>query len=205
MILSFQTVGPFSNQLHAVPDGCSAEELGASLASKGAQLLLDTLKTLPERIAAKREQGRDGATFAPKISAAMSWVVWEEQTCEQIARLHRAIGSRIPLRTLWMGRTVKLLEFAGRRPLSGQTQNAVPGSVHFQKESGALAVRCMDGWVLFKAVLLKKRLTATDFYNGYLHQTLKKDTPHGAAEGRFISSRGGGADGARRRNESTPI
>lgn len=27
-----------------------------------------------------------------------------------------------------------------------------------------------DGWVGFKAVLLKKRLTAADFYNGYLHQ-----------------------------------
>lgn len=27
-----------------------------------------------------------------------------------------------------------------------------------------------DGWVGFNAVLLKKRLTAADFYNGYLHQ-----------------------------------
>lgn len=35
-----------------------------------------------------------------------------------------------------------------------------------------------DGWVGFKAVLLKKRLTAADFYNGYLHQT---------AEGLFVS------------------
>lgn len=30
-----------------------------------------------------------------------------------------------------------------------------------------------DGWVGFKAVLFKKRLTAADFYNGYLHQTGK--------------------------------
>lgn len=37
-----------------------------------------------------------------------------------------------------------------------------------------------DGWVGFKAVLLKKRLTAADFYNGYLHQT---------AEGLFVSKR----------------
>lgn len=35
-----------------------------------------------------------------------------------------------------------------------------------------------DGWVGFKAVLLKKRLTAADFYNGYLHQT---------GEGLFVS------------------
>lgn len=59
-----------------------------------------------------------------------------------------------------------------------------------------------DGWVLFKAVVLKKRLTATDFYNGYLHQSLKKDTPLEAGEGRFIS-RSGGAGGAWRRKKST--
>lgn len=37
-----------------------------------------------------------------------------------------------------------------------------------------------DGWVGFKAVLLKKRLTAADFYNGYLHQM---------GEGLFVSRR----------------
>lgn len=25
----------------------------------------------------------------------MSWMVWEEQTCDQIDRLYRAIGSRV--------------------------------------------------------------------------------------------------------------
>ena len=37
-----------------------------------------------------------------------------------------------------------------------------------------------DGWVGFKMVLLKKRLTAADFYNGYLHQ---------AAERLFVSKK----------------
>lgn len=75
----------------------------------------------------------------------MSWVVWEEQTCDQIDRLYRAIGSRvmmtfrgffamgncvtyyftdpdlcyqIPLRTIWMGRTLKLLDFVGKCHIS---------------------------------------------------------------------------------------
>lgn len=77
----------------------------------------------------------------------MSWMVWEEQTCEQIDRLYRAIGSRvikipkveliqcwtpvgillmihlfpphqIPLKTTWMGKTLKLLDFVGKCHIS---------------------------------------------------------------------------------------
>ncbi|XP_044045069.1 methionyl-tRNA formyltransferase, mitochondrial isoform X2 [Siniperca chuatsi] len=178
-------VGPILNQeLHQVPEKCTADELGAVLATKGAHLLIDTLMTLSDRMAHKREQRQTGATFAPKISMSMSWMVWEEQTCDQIDRLYRAIGSRIPLRTTWMGRTIKLLDFAGKCHISlrNQRRKPVPGSVSYQKESNTLAVCCKDGWVGFKAVLLKKRLTAADFYNGYLHQT---------AEGLFVSRKGG--------------
>ncbi|XP_070688510.1 methionyl-tRNA formyltransferase, mitochondrial [Pempheris klunzingeri] len=167
-------VGPILNQeLHQVPKKCTAEELGATLATEGAHLLIDTLKTLPERLAHKREQGQAGATFAPKISTSMSWMVWEEQTCDQIDRLYRAIGPWIPLRTIWMDRTIKLLDFVGKChvTLSDQRRRPVPGSVSYQKQSNTLAVCCKDGWVGFKAVVLKKRLTAADFYNGYLHQT----------------------------------
>lgn len=32
---------------------------------------------------------------APKIDSLMSWMVWEEQTCDQIDRLYRAIGSLV--------------------------------------------------------------------------------------------------------------
>lgn len=125
-----------------------------------------------------------GSTSAPKITVSMSWVVWEEQTCDQISRLYRAIGSRVPLRTTWMGRTIKLLDFVGKCNISlcDPRRNPVPGSVHYQKESDTLAVCCKDGWVGFKTVVLKKRLTAADFYNGYLHQT---------SGGVFVSRKGG--------------
>lgn len=90
-------VGPILNQeLHQVPENCTAEELGATLATKGAHLvsclntagrrllllpsfqggniaavcclysglqLLDTLMTLSEKLAQKREQRRTGETF----------------------------------------------------------------------------------------------------------------------------------------------
>uniref|UniRef100_A0A671UA62 Methionyl-tRNA formyltransferase, mitochondrial n=1 Tax=Sparus aurata TaxID=8175 RepID=A0A671UA62_SPAAU len=178
-------VGPIVNQeLHQVPEKCTADELGAALATKGAHLLIDTLTTLSERLAHKRNQSRTGETFAPKISTSMCWIVWEEQTCDNIDCLYRAIGSRIPLRTMWMGKTIKLLDFVGKChiTLSDQRRRPAPGSVSYQKESNTLAVCCKDGWVGFKTVLLKKRLTAADFYNGYLHQT---------AEGLFVSKKRG--------------
>lgn len=186
-------VGPvLAQELHPVPERCTADELGAALATKGAHLLIDTLRTLSERMANKMEQSQTGATFAPKIHPSMSWMVWEEQTCDQIDRLYRAIGSRIPLRTIWMGSTIKLLDFVGKChiSLSDQRRKPVPGSVSYQKESNTLAVLCKDGWVGFKAVLLKKRLTAADFYNGYLHQTVKKVTPHQTTECLFVSRKG---------------
>ncbi|XP_069543685.1 methionyl-tRNA formyltransferase, mitochondrial [Brachyistius frenatus] len=187
-------VGPVLNQeVHRVPENGTADELGGVLAARGAHLLMDTLMTLPERIANQREQRQTSATFAPKISTSMSWVVWEEQTCDQIDRLYRAIGSRIPLRTTWMGRTIKLLDFVGKChiSISDPRRTPVPGTVNYLKESNTLAVCCKDGWVGFRAVLLNKRLTAADFYNGYLHRTLRRITPGQMAEGQFLSRKRG--------------
>ncbi|KAM4744527.1 methionyl-tRNA formyltransferase, mitochondrial [Anableps anableps] len=183
-------VGPILNQeLHQVPKNCTAEELGAALATKGAHLLVDTLMKLPEKIANKREQELKGVTFAQKINTSMSWVNWEEQTCDQIACLCRAIGSRIPLRTIWMGKTIKLLDFVGKCH-SSEERNQNPGSVYYDKDSNTLAVCCKDGWVAFRTVLLNKRLTAADFHNGYLNQTIKKNISSKPTEGQFVSRKG---------------
>ncbi|KAM9861085.1 methionyl-tRNA formyltransferase, mitochondrial [Aulostomus maculatus] len=185
-------VGPILNQdLHVVPDRCTTDELRDALAVKGAHLLIDTLRTLPERVRNKREQSQAGVTFAPKINKSMSWMVWDEQTCDQIDRLYRSVSSRIPLRTTWMGQTVKLLGFTGRCHISlaDEQKKPVPGSIRYQRVSDTLAVSCKDGWVGFKGVLLKKRLTATEFYNGYLHQALLKQQPQHAARGLFVGKR----------------
>ncbi|XP_046897772.1 methionyl-tRNA formyltransferase, mitochondrial isoform X2 [Hypomesus transpacificus] len=185
-------VGPILHQgFHQIPENCTADQLGAALAAQGAGLLMETLKNLPERILHQREQDKEGATLAPKINSSMSWMVWEEQTCAQIDRLYRAIGSRIPLRTIWMGKTVKLLDFVGtcNISLSGRGRKPVPGCISYQKELDTLAVCCKDGWVGFKAVILKKRLSATDFYNGYLHQSFQKRSSHQTEECLFLSNK----------------
>lgn len=184
-------VGPIlSQETFQIQKKLTSDELGAVLAVKGAQMLADTLKTLYEKIQNRMEQKTTGATFAPKVNKSMSWLVWEEQTTDYIDRLHRAIGSRVPLRTLWMDRTVKLLDYVGRchNVVPDGSVFMPPGSVMFLKESNTLSIRCKDGWVGFRSVLLKKRLTAADFYNGYLHQSMK--SPSGqAAHGLFLSGR----------------
>ncbi|XP_042369925.1 methionyl-tRNA formyltransferase, mitochondrial-like, partial [Plectropomus leopardus] len=140
----------------------------------------------------------------PKFSKSQSWVVWEEQTCDQIDRLYRAIGSRMPLKTLYMGQTIKLLDFVGRCHITllDERKKPAPGSVSYQKETYTLAVCCKDGWVGFKAVLLKKRLTADDFYNGYLHQTMQNNKHCQTAEKLFVSKKQG-TETHQRRNNST--
>ncbi|XP_078097228.1 methionyl-tRNA formyltransferase, mitochondrial isoform X2 [Mustelus asterias] len=167
-------VGPIVKQREcAVPPRCTADELGAMLAEMGAEMLLSTLKNLPECIKNKREQPKHGITFAPKITVAMSWVNWEKQTMEELDQLNRAIGSRIPLRTLWMGKTVKLLELVDTQKipvsLAFTQEQLISGTLHFHKESNILLVRCKNGWAGVKQLVLKKVLSAADFYNGYLH------------------------------------
>ncbi|XP_072321224.1 methionyl-tRNA formyltransferase, mitochondrial [Eucyclogobius newberryi] len=183
-------VGPvLSQETYRIQQKLTSDELGQVLAVKGAQMLIDTLRNLREKLQNKKEQSTAGATFAPKIDKSLSWLVWEEQSADDIDRLSRAIGARIPLRTLWMGRTVKLLDFTGQchSVVPDGSGKLVPGSVFYIKESDIVSVRCKDGWVGFRSVLLKKRLTAADFYNGYLHQSVK--SPAAAAHGLFVSGR----------------
>ncbi|XP_069767660.1 methionyl-tRNA formyltransferase, mitochondrial isoform X2 [Narcine bancroftii] len=167
-------VGPILMQQECpVPPRCTSDELGVILADKGAEMLWSLLKSLPEHIENKWQQSKEGITFAPKITVADSWVNWEEQTVEELDRLHRAIGSRVPLRTLWMGKTVKLMELVDAEETpdlrAAKQEQFIPGTVYFQKESDVLLVRCKNGWTGFKQVVLKKLLSAADFYNGYLH------------------------------------
>ncbi|GCC38454.1 methionyl-tRNA formyltransferase, mitochondrial isoform X1 [Chiloscyllium punctatum] len=172
-------VGPIVMQQEcAVPPRCTTDELGVILAETGAEMLLLTLESLPELIKNTKEQSKEGITFAPKINVGMSWVNWQEQTREEIDQLYRAIGSRIPLRTLWMDKTVKLLHLVDVREipvsLAFTPEQLAPGTIHFHKESNMLLVRCKNGWSGFKRVVLKKDLSAADFYNGYLHPYFQK-------------------------------
>uniref|UniRef100_A0A8C0X7F4 Methionyl-tRNA formyltransferase, mitochondrial n=1 Tax=Castor canadensis TaxID=51338 RepID=A0A8C0X7F4_CASCN len=188
-------VGPILNQeTILVPPKSTAKELEAVLSRLGANMLISVLKNLPDSLKNGRQQPTEGMTYAPKISAGISCVKWEEQTSEQILRLYRAIGNIIPLQTLWMESTIKLLDLVEVNDsvleglkLTGQT--AIPGSVVYHKQSQILLVYCKDGWIGVRSLMLKKTLTATDFYNGYLHPWHQKNSHAQPSQCRFQTLR----------------
>ncbi|XP_075753023.1 methionyl-tRNA formyltransferase, mitochondrial isoform X2 [Pelodiscus sinensis] len=185
-------VGPIIKQeKFAVPSQCTAKELEAILSKLGANMLVSVLKNLPECLKNKREQPNEGVTFAPKVTIGMSCIKWEEQTPEQILRLQRAIGATIPLQTQWMGNTIKLLDFVEVHNIHGfadkllNERGIVPGSVLYHKLSQTLVIRCKGDWVGVKTVIFKKKLTAADFYNGYLHPWFQQNSQMLQGECRF--------------------
>ncbi|XP_006886757.1 PREDICTED: LOW QUALITY PROTEIN: methionyl-tRNA formyltransferase, mitochondrial [Elephantulus edwardii] len=175
-------IGPILKQETVpVPPKSTAKDLEAVLSRLGASMLISVLENLPESLNSGRPQPTEGVTYAPKISARSSCVKWEEQTSEQIFRLYRAIGKIIPLQTLWMDHPVKLLDLVevsssilADPKLARQT--VIPGTLVYHKQSQILLVCCKDGWIGVQSLMLKKTLTATDFYNGYLHPWYQKNS-----------------------------
>ncbi|CAM9806506.1 unnamed protein product [Lampetra fluviatilis] len=158
---------------HSVPHRCTAVELRKMLSRVGAELLIKTLSDLPGYTEKSTEQPKEGLTLAPKVNTSMCWVRWDQQTTDYIDRLYRAIGTQLPLRTQWMSRPIKLMNMVDIEDMSTslaqKRPNAHPGDLYFCKHSNILCVRCQDGWVGFRTLVLKKKLSASDFYNGYLH------------------------------------
>ncbi|XP_075391554.1 methionyl-tRNA formyltransferase, mitochondrial [Tenrec ecaudatus] len=188
-------VGPILKQeTIPVPPKSTAKELEALLARLGANMLISVLKNLPESLNSGRQQPTEGVTYAPKISISTSCIRWEEQTAEQILRLDRAIGNIIPLQTVWMDHTIKLLDLVdvNSSVLADPKcigQAVIPGAFVYHRQLHILLVRCKDGWIGVRSVMLKKTLTATDFYNGYLHLWYQTSTQAHPNQCRFQTLR----------------
>lgn len=182
-------VGPIvMKETVPVPPKCTSKELEAVLSMQGAEMLISVLKDLPERLRNATEQPKEGVTFAPKINAAMSCVKWAEQTPEQIIRLERAIGFAMPLQTIWMGAPIKLLDFVEvPDSLISSDFPRFPGSIQYLSAPQIMVVRCKDGWVGLRTVKLRKKLSAKDFYNGYLHPWFVKKSDFPLEECRFYT------------------
>ncbi|XP_070536275.1 methionyl-tRNA formyltransferase, mitochondrial-like isoform X2 [Ptychodera flava] len=167
-------VGPIvAQQRLSVPDRCTTPQLSSLLSVKGADMLLEVLQNLPERIAQAKPQERKGATLARKITTSMSWIDWHSHSCEDVDRLYRAISYHVTLRTEWQGKLVKLYKMADPEITQGlyiPVSDPQPGQIVFHKKSKLLCVRSKDGWIAFEGVTLqmRKKMSAQDFYNGFL-------------------------------------
>lgn len=91
-----------------------------------------------------------------------------------------------------MDNTIKLLDLVevDSSILSdSKGQAVIPGSVIYHKQSQILLVCCKDDWIGVRSVMLKKTLTATDFYNGYLHPWYQKNSQAQPSQCRFQTLR----------------
>uniref|UniRef100_UPI00358E1DC1 methionyl-tRNA formyltransferase, mitochondrial isoform X3 n=1 Tax=Myxine glutinosa TaxID=7769 RepID=UPI00358E1DC1 len=137
-------VGPILlRQTVPVHHRCTTQELTSSLARIGADLLMRALRDLPENVLCSIPQDEEGGTLAPKPSVILAWVRWSQHTCEQVDRLHRALHERMPLRTLWTGQTLKILdlESPGNISLGQDVNHSAPGSLYFDKATRLLLHR----------------------------------------------------------------
>ncbi|XP_041378640.1 methionyl-tRNA formyltransferase, mitochondrial-like [Gigantopelta aegis] len=163
----------------SVPPRVTSCQLSEMLARQGAQVLIDCLSNLASYENAEYEQPTDGVTLAHKLKASAAHIRWHQQTSVEIDRLYRAVGEIMPLKSHWKDSPVKLLDMVDPVLVQDMTNrlavNAAPGTPVFSKDRQLLLIKCKDGYVGFRTVIIKKKMSAQAFYNGYLSKPQNKD------------------------------
>jgi len=140
------------------------------LGLEGGKMIIDVLNNLPEVVGDKREQSEENVSYAHKITKENVFINWEAQTVDQLDRQYRTLsGSSSALRSEYNGCKVSLTDmcephFQPAESLSGVSA----GFPMFDKTNNVIWVKCKDSWAGFRSIIIKKRMTAKAFYNGYL-------------------------------------
>ncbi|HRF50167.1 MAG TPA: methionyl-tRNA formyltransferase [Anaerolineales bacterium] len=142
-----------------ISDSDTTASLTASLATLGADLLLETLPGYLAGTVPPRPQDDALATYAPQLKKEDGRLDFSE-TAEELARRVRAFSPWPGAYCLWQGQPLKVLE---ARPISGR---GVPRTV-----SGGLdgpALTCADGQLLLIKIQPagKRPMSALDFARG---------------------------------------
>ncbi|XP_016998334.2 methionyl-tRNA formyltransferase, mitochondrial [Drosophila takahashii] len=145
-------------------------ELHASLALLGADLLVDTVNNLSERLRNAKPQDNTSASYAPKITNKITEISWSELSAFEIYTRHRALYGYKNLTTSFMDKQVQLLDLRlPEKALIGQE----PGTFSFQRKRRSLLIGCAQESqleVLQLRVEGRKPMSAQDFNNGFLKQ-----------------------------------
>ncbi|KAI8929834.1 formyl transferase [Entophlyctis helioformis] len=160
-----------------VPRNIYYDSLHKSLSEQGARDLAETLMDLEYYQKHGWAQDESLVTHAPRFDKRAAHINWAHQTKEQVFALHRAIGSRIPLTTLFRGKLcqLKLIEqpldtpTEAHVPILSQYKAAKPGTLVYARQQETLYVRCADDWVGVLELHLqgKLNLKAHSFNNGH--------------------------------------
>ncbi|KAI8907701.1 formyl transferase [Powellomyces hirtus] len=149
-------------------------DLHDQLASIGASDLLDVIKELDQHKTDARLQEEEKASLAPKIPKSMAVIDWS-RNAEDVYKLYRAIGQKIPLHTTFRGRRVQLMKIED--PDISQMPEAAPGvpesppigTLRMNPSRTLLYIRCNDSWLACSTVKVegKNEVGIRDFSNGY--------------------------------------
>lgn len=113
--------------------------------------------------------------IAPKITTAITNVIWSQLSAEQIHRRFRALFGFKHLNTRFQNKNIQLIDVKqpAVQELPLPLDNMECGSFLYDRNKRLLLVRCADNTYLEVHQLRvegKKVMTATDFSNGFLKQ-----------------------------------
>ncbi|XP_059163546.1 methionyl-tRNA formyltransferase, mitochondrial-like [Physella acuta] len=167
-------VGPLLMQREFdVPSRCTTHRLRDLLAPIGGKMILETLSQLPEYFNSRQPQAEANITYAHKVTLNMSFIDWHNQSVDSIDQQYRAIHDTTELRTDWLGMTVRLIDMVSPyiQPAISLDAASPPGLPVYDNTTNILWVKCKDAWVGFTHIVIKKKMTAKEFYNGYLSKS----------------------------------
>ncbi|KAH8359949.1 hypothetical protein KR093_009755, partial [Drosophila rubida] len=148
-------------------------ELHCTLSHLGAELLLDTVYNVRERIAKATPQDEALATYAPKIKSNITEIVWQKQNAMELYDRYRALYGFKTLTTSFLNKQVQLLEVRQPQQWFDLSTSLIPSHFAFHRARKSLIIGCAQGTMLEITQLRiegKKPMSAQDFNNGFLKQ-----------------------------------
>ncbi|RDB30112.1 Methionyl-tRNA formyltransferase, mitochondrial [Hypsizygus marmoreus] len=153
-----------------IHEGAMFSELRDTLGSVGGRLLVSVLRDMRTGKAKSEPQSPLGEySHASTITVADSAVNFSSMTAEAIVRRHRAISHQRPIITCLSTRKTVQLHSPYVLDSAPVSLSDVPGTATFQKSTGTLAIRCLDGSVLSVPMMKqegKALMEAKDWWNG---------------------------------------
>ncbi|OCF57309.1 methionyl-tRNA formyltransferase [Kwoniella mangroviensis CBS 10435] len=156
----------------SVPSDATYTTFLPLLAEIGGSLLVDVLRKLKDGNATFTPQDESQITYAPKITHETARIKWDEQSADDIDRLHRGISHQVHLWTLLLSTTAHFITLRPLLPSDDPTElDGEIGKAHLIKDgrSRRLFVACAKGtWLEVLEVQMagKKPLKIKDWWNG---------------------------------------
>ncbi|CAF0774603.1 unnamed protein product [Brachionus calyciflorus] len=163
-------VGPIFDQKRTpMPPNLTSLMLLDYLGNIGDEMIIDLFKNFDSKINNLKEQSNENVCYAHKITSDMYYLDWANNTISEIDCQYRALHEIKHLKTMLNGHVVKLYEMIKLENNLIQENQTEPGTIKYFKKENFIAIKCKNGYVGFRGIILNKKLTPKDFYNGYMN------------------------------------